>query len=113
MEEKRYVRNDDGDIVENNESGSQIINILMKGDLVRIEYYSLAHQRRISRLFEVDDVIADGEYIQLSNAHCNFTIANGDFLPQYLELKPVIKSVITIEKLESVQCDLFQPKLKY
>ncbi len=114
MEEKRYIRTVDGNIIENNESGSRIIDILMNGDLVRIEYYSSRYKRRISRLFEVEveGITNNREFIHLYNGHMDFLIANGNYLHQDLELKPVITAIFTVEKLESIKYNLFQPKLK-
>ena len=112
MEEKRYIRTVDGNIIENNESGSRIIDILMDGDLVRIEYYAPRYKRRISRLFEVESISNNREYIHLSNSHINFLIANGNYLLNDSELKPVITAIFTVEKLESIKYNLFQPNLK-
>ena len=113
MEEKRYIRTVDGNIIENNESGSRIIDILMNGDLVKIEYYSSRYKRRISRLFEVEGISNNREFIHLSNGLMDFLIANGNYLHQDLEREPVITAIFTVEKLESIKYNLFQPKLKY
>ena len=113
MEERKYIRTVDGNIIENNELGLRIIDILMEGDLVRIEFYSPRQETRVERLFEVEGISNGRHYIQLSNSHCNFLIVDGNYLPRDEELEPIITSIITVEKLESINHDLTQSQLKH
>ena len=82
-------------------SSPNIIELFEKHDLVVIEYYSLRYKERVTRLFEV--TFKDDEYINLSNAKCEFMLVNGEFNKGDKELKPVIKSIVTKERFEAMQ----------
>lgn len=108
---KKYIRLDDGTIlfesindVNNIKTANNIIDLLEQGDFVRIDFFSLKENQIISRLFEVEYVAPDRIYISLYNAHMNFTIYNGNFVED--EFSPVIKSIITNEKINDIEYKL-------
>ena len=82
-------------------SSPNIIDLFEEHDLVVIEYYSLRYNERVTRLFEV--TFKDGEYINLSNAKCEFMLVNGEFNKGDKELKPIIKSIVTHEQLSQME----------
>ena len=82
-------------------SSPNIIELFEEHDLVVIEYYSLRYNERVTRLFEV--TFKDGEYINLSNAKCEFMLVNGEFNKGDKELEPIIKSIVTKEQFESME----------
>lgn len=82
-------------------SSPNIIELFEEHDLVVIEYYSLRYKERVTRLFEV--TFKDSEYINLSNAKCEFMLVNGKFNKGDKELKPIIKSIVTKEMFESME----------
>ena len=53
MEERKYIRTNDGDIIESNENGQRLFEILNNGDLLKIQFYSVRYGKRVTRLFEV------------------------------------------------------------
>lgn len=108
---KKYIRLDDGNIlfesindIKNIKTANNIIDLLEQGDFVRIEFLSLRETKKITRLFEVEYVAPDRMYISLYNAHMNFTIYNGNFVED--EFTPVIKSLITNEKIKNIEYKL-------
>lgn len=82
-------------------SSPNIIDLIEEHDLLKIEYYSLRYNERVIRLFEV--TFKDNEYINLSNAKCEFMLVNGDFNKGDKELEPIIKSIVTKEQFESME----------
>ena len=88
----------DEDIIK---SRPNIIDLIEEHDLVVIEYYSLRYNERVTRLFEV--TFKDGEYINLSNAKCEFMLVNGEFNKGDKELKPIIKSIVTKEQFSQME----------
>ena len=117
MKMHKYIRLNNGEILLTNEIDrsidlkdakycEKIIDLLEVGDLVKIEYFSLRYSKRVSRLFEVDLIQGDRELISLSNAHMDFIIEDGKFIEKYFEpVEPTIISIITKEKLESIEFD--------
>ena len=113
MKMYKYIRLNNGEILLANEIDKitdlqdakyyeKIIDLLEVGDLVKIEYFSLRYSKRVVRLFEVEDIFWDGNYISLINGHMNLSIVDGKFVENcYERVDPVILSVITKEKLES------------
>lgn len=77
------------------------IDLIEVGDLLRIKYYSSRYNKRVTRLFEV--TFKDKDYINLSNAKCEFMLVNGEFNQEDKKLKPIIKSIITKEQLEYME----------
>ena len=78
-----------------------IIDLIEVGDLLKIEYYSLRYNERVTRLFEV--TYKDERYINLSNAKCEFMLIENDFTESDKVLKPIIKSIVTKEQFESME----------
>ena len=117
MKMHKYIRLNNGEILLTNEIDrsidlkdakycEKIIDLLEVRDLVKIEYFSLRYSKRVSRLFEVDLIQGDRELISLSNAHMDFIIEDGKFIEKYFEpVEPTIISIITKEKLESIEFD--------
>ena len=107
---RNYTRTNDGvlkyiDAEETNiKSTNNIIELLEQGDLVKIEFCPVVQNENITRLFEVDYVAPDKYYMSLVNAHMGFTICDGNFVEK--EYNPEIKSIITREKLDSVEYKL-------
>ena len=87
--------------LEEYKSSPNIIDLFDEHDLVVIEYYSLRYNERVTRLFEV--TFKDNEYINLSNAKCEFMLVNGEFNKGDKELNPIIKSIVTKEQFESME----------
>ena len=85
-------------------SSSSIIDLLEEHDLVVIEYYSLRYKERVARLFEVD--FKDKKFIVLKNAYCDFMLENNKFNAKDKKLKPIIKSIITKEQIESIKYEV-------
>lgn len=82
-------------------SSPKIMSLIEENDLLKIEYYSLRYNERVTRLFEV--TFKDNKYINLSNAKCEFMLVNGDFNKSDKELEPIIKSIVTKEQFESME----------
>lgn len=101
LESKNYIADKNITIGENFKHSPNIIDLFEEHDLVVIEYYSLRYNERVTRLFEV--TFKDGEYINLSNAKCEFMLVNGEFNKGDKELKPIIKSILTKEQFESME----------
>lgn len=74
-------------------SSPNIIDLIEKDDLLKIEYYSLRYEQRVERLFEV--AFKEDNYIVLENTHCDFRIIDGEWLENDKELQPIIKSILT------------------
>ena len=108
MEEIKYTRTNNGDLITTHESTSNILDVLKVGDLVRIEYYAARYNKRVTRLFEVESITDDGYYIELENAHMHLLVCDGKFLDKGID--PIFKSIIPIEKLVSIEQDLTQEK---
>lgn len=81
-----------------------IIDLIEVGDLLKIEYYSLRYEERVTRLFEV--TYKDERYINLSNAKCEFMLIENEFNKGDKELEPIIKSVVTKEQFEAIKYEL-------
>lgn len=77
-----------------------ILDLIEEGDLLEIEYFSRRYKERVTRLFEI--TYLDEKYITLDNSRCNFTLTNKDFSKSDKKLKPIIKRILTKEKLDSV-----------
>ncbi len=117
----KYIRLNNGEILynryidesynlESENISSNIINILKVGDLVKIEYCPVTSSKRIISFFEVTSIVDDEGIINLSSSNMNLQICNGVFKYRYgiyEEVKPVILSVITHEKLESVEFNIY------
>lgn len=117
MEDSKYVRLNDGEIIYGNSIDinsnvlkrcDNIIDLLEIGDLVTIEYFSPRANKRISRLFQVDHIWGDRHFITLGNAHMSFSIMDNEFCDE--ELNPIIMSIITKEKLDSIRYDFNEEK---
>lgn len=107
MEEKKYIRTLEGDIIEDNEQGLNIFDILENGDLIRIEYYSLRYGKRVIRLFQVEITVPDKHLMSFSNGYCSFSIYDKKFHQDDKEkFDPVILSIITREKLAGIEQEL-------
>ena len=76
-----------------------IIDLIKNKDLCEIEFYSLRYNERVTRLFEVE-IITD-TYINFKNARCEFILINKQWNSEDLELKPIIKKVLTHEQFEN------------
>ena len=108
MDNTKYTRTNSGDLITDDDSTSNILEVLKEGDLVRIEYYAARYSKRLTRLFEVESITDEGYYIELSNAHMHLLVCDGKFLDK--DIDPVFKSIIPIEKLVSIEQDLTQEK---
>ncbi len=106
MEETKYIRTIEGDMIEDNENGQSIFNVIKNGDLLRIQYYSVKDGKRVTRLFEVEFKAPTGHLIQLSNVNGYITIYNGEFAPCDQESNPVIEAIIPCEKLANIEQQL-------
>ena len=82
-------------------SNPNIIGLIEVGDLIRIEYYSLRYEERVTRLFEV--TFKDKKYINLNNSKCDFMLIGGDFNKRDKELEPIIKSIVTKEQFSCME----------
>ena len=82
-------------------SSPNIIDLIEENDLLKIEYYSLRYEGRVTRLFEV--TYKDKKNINLSNAKCDFMLTNNDFSNSDKELEPIIKSIVTKEQFERME----------
>lgn len=80
-------------------SNKYLIGVLDEGDIVRIEYYSPSHDRRINRLFNVDWISSDRLHFDLSNGHMDFNLKLGEIYEE--DYKPIITGIIPREKLLS------------
>lgn len=78
-----------------------ITELIEEHDLLKIEYYSLRYNERVTRLFEV--TFKDERYINLDNAKCQFMLINNDWSIDDKELKPIIKSIVTKQQFEAMQ----------
>ena len=85
-------------------SSPYIIDLIEVGDLIRIEYYSLRYEERVTRLFEV--TFKDKKYINLNNSKCDFMLIDGDFNKSDKELEPIIKSIVTKEQIENQEYEV-------
>lgn len=82
-------------------SSPKIMSLIEENDLLKIEYYSLIYNERVTRLFEVD--YKDKEFMTLKNAHCDFMLRNNEFNDEDKKLKPIIKSIVTYEQFKSME----------
>lgn len=121
MENSIFVRFKDGEILKTNsiqpsifgnavKCCDNIIDLLEIGDLVTIEYYSLRENKRVSRLFLVEYIWGDRHLFSLTNAHMTFAIRDNEFCED--DLSPVIKSIITKEKIENNKYDFVNENVK-
>jgi predicted metal-binding transcription factor (methanogenesis marker protein 9) len=94
-----FIGDDDIKLVKENP-----IELIEENDLVVVEYYSLRYKERVARLFEVDYIIE--EFMTLKNAHCDFMLRNNEFNDKDKKLKPIIKSIITKEQIESIKYEV-------
>ena len=108
--DKQYIRLSNGDIIINEKDimnypnckvSNNIIDLLEEGDLVIMEYTPVTPEVSITRLFEVENIIQNGSIISFSNSHINFMIKDGKFIDK--ESNPIIKSIFTKEKLNSIE----------
>ena len=112
MSDDRFVRSIDGNIKIDNENGRELHNILEVGDLVTIEFYSLKRKKRVTRLFQIDYIDENGGYISFTSSYGTLSQENGKWRGFDSDLNPVIKSVMAIEKLESIEFVLPNSKSK-
>ena len=82
-------------------ASNNIIDLIEEGDLVRIEYFSLRYERRVTRLFEVTS--KSKTYTCLDNSKCSFMLINNEFSEEDKELSPIIKSIVTKEQFSSME----------
>lgn len=80
-------------------SQADILSTLNNGDLVEIEFISLREDRRVVRLFEVED--KNNHSYGLRNNHMSFTVWVNEFVDKQYE--PIIKSVIRKEDLDKIK----------
>lgn len=85
-------------------SSPNIIKLIEENDLLKIEYYSLRYDTRVTRLFEVN--FKDEKYINLANAKCEFRLIDNNWSEEDKALNPVIKSIVTKEQFEGVEYKL-------
>ena len=106
--------NDENELMNYSKSrySNNILDLLEEEDLVRIEYFSLRHNKRITRLFIVDEISDDRHFITINNGHMHFLISENDFLRNDKKLEPVIVSFIPREKLLESECNLKEEKEK-
>ena len=88
----------DSDVIK---SSPNIIDLIEENDLLKIEYYSLRYEERVTRLFEV--TYKDEKYINLDNAKCDFMLIDGDWKKSDKALEPIIKSIVTKEQFSSME----------
>lgn len=82
-------------------SSPNIIDLIEENDLLKIEYFSLRYNERVTRLFEVDYM--DDKFMCIKNSYCDFMLVNKEFNEDDKELNPIIKSVLTHEQFEAMQ----------
>ena len=82
-------------------SSPNIIDLIEEGDLVKIEYYSLRYEERVTRLFEV--YYKDNKFMNLGNTKCEFMLVDGDFNDKDKKLEPIIKSIVTKKQFERME----------
>ncbi len=111
----KYIRLNNGDILydpdtesalENDNISGNVLNLLRKGDLVYIEYCPVYGDERKIDLFRVDNIMWDGKFISLNNPGIDLQIVDGEFNCKegiYANVKPVILSILTREKLDSIE----------
>ena len=106
----KYIRLNNGDILydpdiestlENDNISGNVLNLLREGDLVKVEYYLNKYDERVTELFKVFLVSPDLSLVYLGNKHKFLHAHNGEFIES--EYEPVIVSVITREKLDSIE----------
>lgn len=78
-----------------------ILDLIEKGDLLEIEYFSLRYEKRVTRLFEV--TYKEGRFINLDNAKCQFMLIDNDWTDNDKELEPIIKSIVTKQQFSSIE----------
>lgn len=122
MDEYKYVRLDNGEIILLDESNKDsdlldgkycktITDLLEENDMVRIEYYSPKEDKRVNQLFQVESAIGDNYYVILKNAYMNFIIKNNEF--NHEELNPIIKTIIPNEKIKKIEYHLDEKQDDY
>lgn len=82
-------------------SRPKIIDLIEENDLLKIEYFSLRYNKRVTRLFEVDYM--DDKFMCIKNSYCDFMLVNKEFNEDDKELNPIIKSVLTHEQFEAMK----------
>lgn len=115
----KYIRTITGDILISNpdlemcgKSSDNIVDLLEVDDFVRIEYYAPRGDKRVCRLFQVDSIIGDRDLICLECSHMNFTLCDNEFSANDIKLyNPVIKSIITKEKISNAEYSLDKPSI--
>ena len=112
MIDNKFVRTIDGNINVDKENGHELRSILEVGDLVTIELFSLKKNKKVTRLFQIDFITPDKSYISFVSPYGNLSFENGDWNKFDKELNPVIQSVLTVEKLESIEFELPKSKSK-
>lgn len=81
-----------------------ITDLLEKGDMVKIAFYSPRYSKRVIRFFEVESIMWNGALINLESAHMNLQICDGQFTNN--EFEPMVLSVVTREKLKSIEYNI-------
>lgn len=84
-------------------SSNTIESILEENDLVEVEFYSLRYDKRVTRIFAVENKIERG-YFRLVNSHMDFLIRNNIWSD--IELNPIIKGIITRELIDKIKINL-------
>ncbi len=112
---KKYVRFSSGeiDLIEdfddifdsNIKYGRSIVDLLEIDDLVRIKYLS-EENKQVEKLFQVDFISDDRCLINLKNSYLEFIIKDNEFTNT--ELNPTITSIITKEKLKSIEYIIYE-----
>lgn len=77
-----------------------IIDLIEKGDLLEIEFFSPRYQERVIRLFEADYV--ENKTIRLTNSKCVLNIFNGEWSNEDSGLEPIIKLIVTKEQFNQI-----------
>ena len=83
-----------------------IIDLIEKGDFVKLEYYVAKYKKRITRFFEISKI--DGwQFVGLENEHCHFTYDLEK--NRWLDGKgynPKIKSIVTKQQMEAMEYEV-------
>lgn len=101
--DKDLIKIDNGQVILRNDilkASKNIIGLIKEKDLVKIEYYSLRYEKRVTRLFEVDYI--DKDYLIFKNAYCTFQLKNNEWSKSDKQLEPIIKEFLTKEQFENM-----------
>lgn len=85
---------------------SNILDLIEKGDFVKLEYYVAKYKKRITRFFEISKI--DGwQFVGFENEHCHFTYDLEK--NRWLDGKgynPKIKSIVTKQQMEAMEYEV-------